>query len=407
MSLLLFFIFAGGLAVCGRFTFRAWQEYHTPYQEAAYAALDEELAKREGCADKIAELEALLKTNVQETKELESTLARYHIRREEEILNTVTSSVEIDYDALFGTEFFSSAYLQYIDDLLNAFRQDALTDSWLYPYYEYSVNYGANDYIGRDLWIYDSDAADEKFSGLLDPRHFCVSVYTASLSDHFTQNSHLYVTGLDMLGILFGIPGYVLDEAVFVKAYGGNPYPSEMEVPGWRQQDYDDFWEAAGGNSDSAYAVWENFGLSALDFNIDWNTLVDEAAYYKAYEEFMDAVAPGLERYNIAQYVPDDDYYGGVRYNLFGTEASQQEIAAAYIAGHPDCLAELGINTETLPSSYDDLIAEAKLQLKELTDTTRELTLQKVSMNGFRTVKPSSGSSGNRLLPWSSIIWNF
>ncbi|MCM1056660.1 MAG: zinc ribbon domain-containing protein [Firmicutes bacterium] len=385
VSLLLFFIFAGGLAVSCRFLFSAWKEYRAPYQEAAFAALDDELAKREGCADKVTELDGLLKVNIREAGELESALARYRVQREEEILTAAADSAKADYEALFATDFFSSAYLQYIEDLLSAFRQDALADSWLYSYYDYSAHYSANAYIDQALWIYDSDAADEKFSGLLDdPKHFYVSVYTATLSDHFALNEHLYVTGLDLLGGLFRIPGYVLDDAVFAKAYGGSPYPSEMEVPGWSQQDYDDFWRSAGIPFDSPYAFWADYGLSAPDFDIDWNTLVDEAAYYKAYEKFMDTIAPDLERYDMAQYAPDDDYYGGVRYELSGAEASPQEIAVAYIAAHPDCLEELGIRTEALSSSYDDLIAEAELQLAELTDAADDLTLQKSEAEWLR-----------------------
>ncbi|MCM1191059.1 MAG: zinc ribbon domain-containing protein [Butyrivibrio sp.] len=386
VSLLLFFIFAGGLAVSGRFMYSAWREYHTPYREDVFAALDEELAKRAGSGHKVTVLDELLKTKDQEIRTLGANLARYHLRREREILNTVTDSVEIDYDALFATEFFSSAYLQYIEDLLSAFRQDALTDSWLYTYYDYSVNYGANARINQDLWFYAHDAADEKFSGLLDPGRFCASVYTDTLSEHFALNEHLYVTGLDLLAIL-GIPGYILDDAVFVKAYGGSLYPAEMEVPGWSQQDYNDFWESAGSPSDSAYAFWTDYGLSAPDFDIDWDALVDEPAYYKAYETFMDTVAPGLERYDMVQYFPDDDYYGGVRYELSGTEASLRKIAAAYITAHPDFLEELGINTEALPSSYDDLIAEAELQLAELTDTADDLTLQKNEAEWLRDSK--------------------
>lgn len=390
VSLLLFFIFAGGLAVSGRMLFGVWQEYHSPYQAAAFAALDESLAKRENCADRISELDALLRANAQEIRELESSLSRYRLRREEEVLNTVTDSVEIDYDALFATEFFSSAYLQYIDNLLIAFRQDALTDNWLYSYYSCSADYGANPYIAQDLWIYDSDAADERFSGLLDTRRFCDSVYTASLSEHFLQNGCcLYVTGFDILCNLFRIPTYVLDDAVFVKAYGGSPSPAEMEVPGWSLQDYDDFWESAidRRSTDCPYGVWADFGLSAGDFDIDWNNLVDEDAYYRAYEEFMNTIAPGLERYDMGQYIPDDDYIGGARCELSGNEATLKEIAAAYIAEHPDCLGELGINPEALPSSFDGQIAEVKLQLEELKNTAGELTLERSEVKWLQDSK--------------------
>lgn len=381
VSLLLFFIFTGGLAVSGWFAFNVWQEYNTPYRAASFAALDEKLAETERCSEKLSELDSLLKTNAQETRELEADLARYHAQREDEILTTVTDYIDPDYDALFTTEPFSSAYLQYMDDLLSAFRQDSLADSWLYPYYTYSVEYGTNTYIAQDLWIYNNEDEREKFNGLLtDPQHFYISVYTATLTDHITINDQLYVTGLDMLNTLFCIPGYVLDGAVFVKAYGGSPSPEEMNVPGWNPQDYIDFWSYADSYNLSEHAVWEDYGLSAVDFNIDWNALVDEDAYYRAYEKFMNTIAPGLDRYDMAQYTPDDDYYGGFRYELSGNEATLNEIAAAYIAGNPACLAELGINTDTLPSSYDSLIADSKVQLEELAEAAEELELQKTEV---------------------------
>lgn len=381
VSLLLFLIFTGGLAVSGWFTFNVWQEYNTPYRAASFAALDEKLAETEACAEKLAELDSLLKTNAQEIRELEADLTRYCVQREDEILSTVTDSVDLDYNALFTTEPFSSAYLQYMDDLLTAFRQDSLADSWLYPYYIYSVEYGANIYIVLDLWIYSNGDEREKFNGLLtDPQHFCISAYTATLTDHITRNDQLYVTGLDMLNTLFRIPGYVLDGAVFVKAYGGSPSPEEMEVPGWTPQDYSDFWTYAESYNLSEHAVWEDYGLSAVDFNLDWNALVDEDAYYRAYEKFMNTIAPGLDRYDMAQYTPDDDYYGGFRYELSGNEATLKEIAAAYIAGSPARLAELGINIDTLPSSYDSLIADSKVQLEELAKAAEELELQKTEV---------------------------
>lgn len=381
VSLLLFVIFTGGLAVSGWFAFNVWQKYNTPYQAASFAALDEKLEETERCAEKLAELDTLLKTNAQETRELEANLANYRVRREDEILSTVTDSVDLDYNTLFATEPFTSAYLQYMDDLLSAFRQDSLVDSWLYPYYTYSVEYGANIYIDLDLWIYNNEDEREKFNELLtDPQHFYISAYTTTLTDHITLNDHLYVTGLDMLNTLFRIPGYVLDGAVFVKAYGGSPSPEEMDVPEWTPQDYSDFWTYAESYNLSERAVWEDFGLSAMDFNVDWNTLVDEDAYYKAYEKFMNTIAPGLDRYDMAQYTPDDEYYGGVRYTLPGSEATLKEIAAAYISGNPACLTELDINTDTMPSSYDDLIALGETQLKELAETAGELELQKTEV---------------------------
>lgn len=385
VSLLLFLIFTGGLAVSGWFELNAWQKYKAPYQEAAFAALEEGLAKTEGSAEKIVELDTLLESNSQEIQKLEDTLALYHTRRESEILDTVTDLVDLDYDVLFMTQPFSSAYLQYIVDLLSAFCRDDLIDSWLYPYYTYSLEYGANAYIDQDLWIYrnnngmaGAEEQAEKFNRILsDPSSFYSVYYTDILTDHLAQNDHLYVTGLDMLNTLFDIPGYVLDCAVFVKAYGGSPSPEEMDVPGWTAQDYSNFWEDADSYLGLEYAIWEYSGLSAADFDIDWNALVDEKAYYKAYEKFMDTIAPGLDRYDLAQYTPDDEYYGGVRYTLPGNEATLQEIAAAYIAENPSCLAELDINTNALPSSYDELIADAEEQIEELTETAAELEQQK------------------------------
>lgn len=387
VSLLLFVIFTCAMALSGRFAYHVWQEYRAPYETAAFAALEEAMARRENCSDKIANLETRLKENARETRKLETALARCRARREKELLDTVTDSGELDLDALFETEFFYSAYMQYIDDLLRAFTRDPLVESWLRSYYDYSVDYGANTRIKQDLQIYDSDKADEPFSELLDPGYFCASVYTAALSDHLARNGHLYVTGLDILNTFFEIPGYVLDDAVFVKAFGGSPSPAEMEVPGWSLQDYKDFWETADSRSDSS-AIWEDLGLSSADFELDWNRLVDESAYYRAYEEFMDAIAPGLARYDPAQYVPDDDYYGGFRYELSGEEASPEEIAAAYIGAHPECLSELGINREALPSSYDEEIAETKLQLEKLAEAAGALTQEKSETEWLRDTEP-------------------
>lgn len=385
VSLLLVCIFAGGLAVSGWFTVRTWQKYNAPYREEDFDALQTELAKADDSAEEILRLETLMENNSTEIREQKDTLAFHRASRESEILDTITEYPELDYNALFQTELFSSAYLQYIDDLLSAFRQDRQIDSWLYPYYTYSLEYGENTYIDEDLWIYrqDKDAAEtegdtQKFnSAISDPAMFYVAVYISALNDHALQNDHLYVTGLDMLNTLFKIPGYVLDGAVFVKAYGGNPDPQEMEVPGWTPQDYNNFWQYAGSYLYSEHAVWTDYGLSAEDFDLDWNTLTDENAYYRAYEKFMDTVAPGLDRFSPAQYVPDDEYYGGVRYELPGREASLQEIAAAYITGNPSCLKELGIDIKTLPSSFDSLIAEDEARLEELEDTAGQLEAQK------------------------------
>lgn len=385
VSLLLFLIFTAGFGACAWSVYRTCLNYNIPYREKSFASLEQTLTEIQGCPEKISDLEARLITNSQEALALEEDLDRHRILREEEILNTLTDTVEIDYDALFATEPFSTAYTQYINELLTAFRRDMLTDSWLRTYNDYTPEYGSDELTNPKLWIYIDPEDSEEDAGafhplLSDPAAFCSDIYTDSLSDHAVQNEHLYVTGMDMLNELFHIPGYVLDAAVFVKAYGGNPNPEEMSVPGWNSEDYEKFWTYTEDTYQAAdHAIWEDYDLSAADFDIDWNALTDEAAYYSAYEKFMDAVAPGLSRYDMAQYLPDDDYYGGVRYELTGEEASLKEIAAAYIADNPSCLEALNINPDTLPSSYDDLIAEGKKQLEELEIAAEELEAQKTA----------------------------
>lgn len=376
--LLLFLIFACGLTASGWLTFRAWQDWRTPYQTAAFTSLEESLAKAESSAEKIPELDQLLSDNSREIRESLSSVIRYRSLRQDEILNNLTRHTDFNYSALFATEPFSSAYRQYISDLLAAFRQDSLADSWLRPYYAYSAAYGANIGIQEDLWLYAGSDDNKKFNELLsDPTHFYVSRYAAVMTDHLLLNNHLYVTGADMLNTLFGIPGYILDDAVFVKACGGNPNPEEMNVPDWTPQDYSAFWSSAGERSQSDHAVWTDCNLSARDFDIDWNALLDEKAYYRAYEKFMNAIAPGLERYGMAEYVPDDEYFGGTRYELPGSEATLDEIATAYITEHPECLTDLDIDLDALTSSYDSLLAEEESRLGKLTAAAEDLIYQK------------------------------
>ncbi len=232
--LLLFLIFAGSFTASGWLTFRAWQDWRNPYQAAAFTALEENIAKAENSAGRLSDLENLLADNSREIRESLSSVVRYRDLRQEEILSTLTGHGDFNYSALFATEPFSSAYRQYISDLLAAFRQDSLADSWLRPYYAYSMAYNAAPGIREDLWLYDGYNDSKRFNEVLyDPQRFYVSYYTAVLSDHLLLNNHLYVTGTDMLNTLFGIPGYILDDAVFVKACGGNPDPGNMVVPDW------------------------------------------------------------------------------------------------------------------------------------------------------------------------------
>lgn len=376
--LLLLLILAGGAAGSGWLTFRAWQDYRAPYQAAAFTALEDNLAKAESYTEKIPELEQQLSDASWEIRESLSSVIRYRNQRQDEILSTLTRYPDFNYNALFASEPFSSAYWQYISDLLIAFRQDRLADSWLRPYYAYSEVCGVNAGLREDLWLYDNDNENKKFNELLyDPQRFYASFYAAVMTDHFLLNNHLYVTGADMLNTLFDIPGYVLDDAVFVKACGGNPNPEEMTVPDWTPQDYSVFWSSAAERSQTGKAVWMDCNLSVQDFDINWNALLDEEAYYRAYEKFMKAIAPGLERYDMALYVPNDEYFGGISYELYGREATLEEIAAAYVAEHPECLQDLGIDINTLASSYDSLLAEEEARLEKLTAAAETLSLQK------------------------------
>ena len=123
-----------------------------------------------------------------------------------------------------------------------------------------------------------------------------------------------------------------------------------------------------------------DFNLSAEDFALDWNQLVDEKAYYDAYKKFMDTVAPGLPCYDMAQYYGSDDAFGGMVYSMGGKEASMNRIITLYLGTHPSYLKDLGIDLDSIASSYDGKIEETKLaldenavKLAELRDTQAEL----------------------------------
>lgn len=377
-SFLLLLIFTVGFLISGWFEINTWQEYNMPYREEDLSLLEASLAEIDNASEGLPDLEKQLASALSETEALETMLTEYNELRETEIQNTVTDAVNLNYEALFSNQFFTSAYKQYINDLLNAFKQDEAIDSWLYTYYAYSSEYGANRYLDYDLWIYATKKEEAKFSDLLENCEvFCTERYTYDISEHLSRNNQLYISGLDMLNILFDLPGYILDDAIFIKAYGGNPDPEEMEVPGWTVQDYNDFWSNASARVYSDTAIWEDYNLSAEDFDIDWNTLFDEEAYYSAYVKFMDTIAPGLGRSEMAEYMPDDAYFGGVCYQYTVSEPSLKEIADAYIASNPTALEELGINPETMASSYDKKIADTEAQLETLKETLDALTLEK------------------------------
>lgn len=377
-SLLLLLIFTAGFLASGWFEYGTWQEYNSPYREEDLSSLEESLAQIHNAAEMLPDLETLLSSASSETEALETLLTEYKAQRETEIQSLVNNTVDSNYEALFSNQFFTSAYEQYINDLLDAFKQDAAVDSWLYTYYTCSAEYGANRYLNYDLWIYDTENEESKFSNLLaNCEVFLAERYPYGISEHLSQNNHLYVTGLDMLNILFDLPGYMLDSAVFLKAYGGNPDPEEMEVPGWTARDYNDFWKKAGAYAYSDTSIWEDYNLSAENFDIDWNALFDEEAYYAAYVKFMDTIAPGLSRLGMAEYTPDDAYFGGVCYEYTEDEPSLREIADAYIASNPGALKELGIDPQNLTSSYDKKISVAETELEALKQTTDALMQKK------------------------------
>ena len=388
-SLLLIVIFVIGTVFTGYLSIDYKASLDAPFHQDRIQELESSLSRLEGSAQTDLEMLdqqlAALKIHLTETEE---ELTDYEIQRNQERLRRAVSSLSLNYSVILSDEYFEKAYDQYIDDLLKAFKNDSLLDSWLYPYYTYSLAQGANRYISEqknlDMWFYSVPDEKSKYAeDIKDVAALKESVQDFNLYDRLYYHGRIYITASDFMNTVLNMPNYVADSAVFVKAFGGNPSPDNMSVPGWNAAAYDGFWEDA----EQYYAlntpVWVDYNLSAKDFVLDWNQLVDEQAYYNAYIRFMDTVAPGLSTYDMVSYYGSDEAYGGMGFNITGKEASATEIIALYLQNHPDALERLDIDLDTIATSLDITIVETCENLETLTAQADALEKERSELASF------------------------
>lgn len=370
LSLLLLLCFAAGTFFSARYDHDTYNALNTPYREEELAAQESIMTVINGKgAEQLLQNQNSQEENHSAAEALTDKLEKLKIQQTQEILDSIHKSDKFDLDAFFNREFFSRAYQDYLQDLLNAFKADESLHSWLYSYYETSKTYGGNYFLDTDMWIYNSDGENEFSSGLDSAAGLMKAQYDLDLYEHILYTGRIYITGTDFMRVVLSLPRYTVEGAVFTKAYGGTPDAAEMSVPGWTRSHYDEFWLYGVDYYSVDAPMWLDYGLSAENFGLDWNALLDEAAYHDAYKNFMDKIAPGLPRYETASFHADDGAYGGMGCSLKGTEASFSDIIASYAENHPEFIDELISSdnySKTLTTSVDDEIAETKAQLENL-----------------------------------------
>ena len=226
-----------------------------------------------------------------------------------------------------------------------------------------------------DMWFYEQPGGDSQFVNELTEDWF---IKDRSLYDRLEETGRIYVTASDFMNTVLWIPSYVPNDAVFVKAFGGNPNPAKMSVPGWSKADYSNFWSGPEDNYSAAIPVWVRYDMSAEDLDIDWNQLMDEQAYYDAYVKFMNTIAPGLAVYDMVSYYGSDDAYAGMCFDMKGKEASATEIALLYLESHPDAIK--GFDLDSMETSYDDKISDAQEQYDQASAQIEKLEKEKKKM---------------------------
>lgn len=378
-SFLLFLIFTAGAVISGFFGWQAWNRLNTPYRQEQTERLEQDLEQLDGCSEtQLEELDTQLDAATGEYSLLESQLAEYLVQRRHEIMQIGLSDLSFDTQTLFSMDFFADAYRQYLKDLLEAFLNDQAIHDWLYPYYAYSMELGQNNYIEDEMYFYTYPEEDGIFStGTEDPETLLQDAYNYDLYQHIYYTGRIYITASDFMNRVLHVPDYAANGAIFLKAYGGIPDPADMYVPGWTNADYTAFWRDAPAYFDSPDPFWLSYGISAEEFNIDWNELACEQAFYEAYLKFMDTVAPGLGVFDMVAYCAGDDSYGGMYYDITGKEASVTEIVMLYIEEHPEYLEELVPDLDELPSSADQQIAAAQSEMEDLSGQITDLTSQR------------------------------
>jgi len=370
-AFLFFAIFTAILPAAVRFGAGTWQELQIPYEEERISKLFGILSRlRNDGPQELADYrqdQEDIRADISRTQEILSDLES---RRNHEVFETLSFDGVLDIDRLLRNDFFDTAYRRYLDDLLAAFKTDRQLNSWLYSYYEAEKAYGANSFLDTDLWIYSGMTAGNRIFSpdLEDVSSLTQRCYDLDFYEHILFTGRIYVTGADFLKKILAIPRYAVDAAVFADAFDGSPYPENMTVPGWSDSDYEEFWLYAEDYYYYDKPMWLDYGLSAEDFSLDWNLLMDEDAYYAAYINFMDTIAPGLPRYTKAFYRGSNDALGGMGFELEGAEPSVHEILGLYMDTHPefwDQLQTQNIATDKIESSVDKQLADTRALLEE------------------------------------------
>lgn len=374
-SFLLFIIFTAGAVVSGVFGRRIWTERNTPYRQEQVEELENTLGRlADSSEEQLHDLESRFQDVLDEQVLLKTQMSDLDSKREREILQSAMADSDKITKALFSTDYFADAYRQYLEDLLDAFLKDERIHGWLYPYYAHSMELGWNAYIADELYFYAFADGDSIFSDeTKDPETLLRNAYNYDLYSHIYYTGRIYVTASDFMNRVLLIPDYVANGAVFVKAFGGNPDPENMYVPGWRAADYAEFWRDAPDYSDSREPIWWYNGLFAADLNLDWEQLADEQAYYDAYLKFMDTIAPGLGVFDMVTYSAGDDAFGGMYYDITGKEASVTEIVTLYVEAHPEYWEEIGLDPDTVESSFDQELAETEAKLEAINEQASDL----------------------------------
>lgn len=399
-SFLLFLIFSAGAVISGFFGWMAWNRLNTPYRQEEIAGLEQNLAQLDGHSEtQLQELDTQIETATVKYTLLESQLAEYLTKRRHEILQIGLPDLSFDTQTLFSMDFFADAYQQYLEDLLEAFLNDQAIHDWLYPYYAYSMELGQNNYIEDEMYFYTYSEEGNIFSTETEaPETFLQDAYNYDLYQHIYYTGRIYITGSDFMNRVLHVPDYVANGAVFLKAYGGTPTPAHMYVPGWTNADYTAFWRDAPAYFDSPDPFWLSYGISAEDFDIDWNELVCEQAFYDAYLRFMDTIAPKLGVFDMVAYGAGDDSYGGMYYDIIGKEASVTEIVTLYIEEHPEYLEKLVPDLDELPSSFDQQIAAVQSEQEDLNDQIADLTGQRSELAALLDSEESLRAEYDQLL---------
>lgn len=391
-SFLLFVIFTAGTVISGFFDWQNWRRMNTPYRQERIDELEDALEQlSEISYTQLNELDAQLQQTAERCSLLEQQLTDCQSQRQMEILQTALLDSSFNTQALFAIDFFADAYQQYLEDLLEAFLNDRWIHDWLYPYYAYSVELGQNKYIEDEMYFYAPPGTDSIFSAVTEnPEKLLQDAYHYDLYRHIYYTGRIYITASDFMNRVLHIPDYAANGSVFMKAYGGTPDPENMYVPGWDHSDYAVFWRDAPAYLDSPEPFWIYYGLSAEKFDLNWDQLADEKAFYDAYLKFMNTIAPGLGVFDMVSYCAGDDAYGGMYYDITGKEASVTEIVTLYIKDHPEYFEEQEPDLVKRPSSYDQ-------QLETIRKETDELTTQLSGLTGRRNELAAFLDSGDTL----------